>query len=420
MSLGYRRKGIASLPITIFFVALVAIAFVGINAVTSGQSGLANKQVYVENMLAARQQELHGLSAFSSGNGMLQLTQNFGVTTNIVYVIAQMSNGQTFSEPVNYVIPPGRSQTVDLTSLVQQMFGGTIPSGLTNITLVTSRGIYITSHVQTVQQQRQVTTYQQQQVTQTVPQFAGYSVSKLSSTYFCPNGGSLQGSTCVSSYSATWNPGYYSCPSGWTLALFQKTCYQVVTTVVNVPGHWTTQTQLVWVPGYWAYNIQSVTETVYDELLCYVLVPASGCYIKQVTTCSPDMLCWPVGTKQVLVTVPYYVPGYWTTQTVQVWVPGYQEFVTQTYTMGSIWHPGTYSCPNGGSLQGSTCVSSYQAQLKPSLVPLGLMWSCPSGSQYICSPVFQPYSYTVTKTVPVTKTVYTTVLQTVSSWLIGG
>jgi len=455
--MSYRRKGLASLPITIFFVALIAIAFVGINAVASGQSGLANKQVYVENMLATRQQEMRGLLAFSSGNGMLLLTQSFGVTTNIVYVIMQTNNGQSASVPVNYVVSPGQTLTVNLTSLVQQMFNGNVPSGLSNITLVTSRGIYITSNVQTVQQSQQVTTYQQQQVNQTVQLFAGYNVTELNGTYSCPNGGS----SCV--YSATWNPGYYSCPSEWTLASSQQTCYQVVTTVVNASsywGYWTTKTQSVWVTGYWDYYIVPVTQTVYnelictilvptfgcyvkqvtscdpftlcwpaapqqagivpyyDELICTVLLPTSGCYIKQVTSCDPFALCWPAGIEEKLVIVPYYVSGYWTTQTQSVWIPGIQEFASQTYTMGAIWHPGYYSCSNGGYFNGTACISS-SAQFQISSV-LGLESSCPSGSQYICTPVFQPYNYTVTETTPVTETVYTTVIQTVSPWLIGG
>ena len=42
--------------------------------------------------------------------------------------------------------------------------------------------------------------------------------SYSSGGYYCPNGGSLSGTTCTktSSYSATYNEGYYYCPSGYT------------------------------------------------------------------------------------------------------------------------------------------------------------------------------------------------------------
>ena len=215
--MSYRRKGLASLPITIFFIALVAVAFVSIDALTSAQTGLFSKQVSVENTLTARQQELSGLSASSAGNGLLQVTQNSGVTTNIVYAIAQTNNGQAFSEPVNYAVTSGQTQSINLTSLVQQMFNGNIPSGLTSITLVTSRGIYITSQVQMMQIPHQVTVQQQQQVQQTS----------------CPNGGNLQESNCVITSQATYNNGYYSCPNGGNLqgstcvTSYQATYYTV-------------------------------------------------------------------------------------------------------------------------------------------------------------------------------------------------
>ena len=174
---GHQRKGIASLPVSIFFIALVASAMVGVGALSSGQSGLANKQVSVETALAARQQELSGLSASTPTGTMLELYQTSGVATDIVYALLQEGSGQTLSEPVNYVVAPGQTITINVTSFVQSAFRGSLPS-LTSVTFVTSRGLYITSQVQTEQQTKQVTTYQQEQVQETGQRVSGYDVSE--------------------------------------------------------------------------------------------------------------------------------------------------------------------------------------------------------------------------------------------------
>ena len=47
---------------------------------------------------------------------------------------------------------------------------------------MTSRGLYITAQVQTVQQTKQVTTYQQEQVQQTGQRLAGYNVVETNDT----------------------------------------------------------------------------------------------------------------------------------------------------------------------------------------------------------------------------------------------
>ena len=59
------RKGIASLPVAIFFLALVAAAAVTAGMIASGESNLASKQLSTEGILAARQAQLSGLSATS-------------------------------------------------------------------------------------------------------------------------------------------------------------------------------------------------------------------------------------------------------------------------------------------------------------------------------------------------------------------
>ena len=179
-ALGHRRKGIASLPVSIFFVALVVTAMVGVGTLAAGQSGLAAKQVSVDSALAARQQELSGLSASTQTGTILELHQASGVATDIVYALLQEGNDQALTEPVNYIVKPGQTLAINITSLAESFLGGSLPS-LTSVTLVTSRGLYITSQVQTVQQTKQVTTHQQEQVQETGERLAGYEVSQTTS-----------------------------------------------------------------------------------------------------------------------------------------------------------------------------------------------------------------------------------------------
>lgn len=499
---GYRRKGIASLPVSIFFIALVASAFIGVEALTSGQAGLASKQISVENELAARQQELSGLSASTSGSGLLQLSQSSGVTTDIVYALAQTTDGQTFSEPVNYEVTPGQTTTINVTSVLKSLFGGTLPS-LSSMTVVTSRGVYITSQLTTKTVTEQVT----KDTTKTVTM---YQVSETSPAYYSCNGVVSSGSLCYRSYSAsaithyecaswetltyqngnwvclnpetlaitpttTVNPGYYTCPSGWTLS--GSECYQQQTYQTWIPGYYTYeqvpfyvpgywQTYQYWVPGYWTSYTYSytTTQTVWWGYYCAVF--GIGCW--SAPYCQLGALwCWPVTTTVVhYVTVEvwhpgywatgeYWVSGYWTTQTIAVWNPGHWQTNTRTVWESATWNPPTYSlscpsgwtltwdyggtnswwctqgghyaiatplvyytytCPNGGSLSGTTCETSYAATYFPAeTTSLGSMSYCPSGSQYSCT------LYTATKIVPVTTTVsYDTVSTQGLTWLVGG
>lgn len=506
---GYRRKGIASLPVSIFFVALVATAFVGVDALMSGQSGLASKQISAENTLAARKQELSGLSASPSAGGMLKLTQSSGVTTEIVYALAQESSGQTFSDSVNYVVTPGQTAIINVTSLLESMFGGTPPS-LSSMTLVTARGLYITSQLVTQTVTKQVTKDTTQAVTI-------YQVSETRAPYYSCNGVVSSSSLCYSSYSATaqtnyecadnigtlvyqngawvcevpstWaitptlttNPGYYSCPSGWTLSgsecYQQQTYYTYVpgyytyeTIPYYVPGHW--QTYQYWVPGYWTYYTYSYTTEQWvstggywswgwcwgnwgpdpGDIIHYpcLIWNPTGYWLETVHYVTVEV--WHPG---YWATGEYYVPGYWTTETIQVWNPGYWQTNTRTVWEAATWNPPTYtlscpsgwtltwnfggtgaywctqgghyaiatplvyftySCPNGGTLSGTTCETSYPAiYFGPETISLGSVSYCPSGRQYSCTP------YTVTKTVPVTTTVtYETVSTQGSTWLVGG
>ena len=527
----HRRKGIVSLPVAIFFIALVAAAAVAAGMIASGQTTLANKQLSAEGILASRQAQLSGLSATSSGSGLLQLTQSSGVTTAINYALIKTSSGQTTVEPVDYVINPGNTISVNLTSMAQSAFGKSLPS-IASITLVTGQGVYITSQVQTVQQSKQVTTYQQQQVQKTGQQLVGYGVSMTSAAYYSCNGVVSSSSLCYTSYSATqhiqytcpsWEtliqqngnwvcqgtgigyysptattiPGYYTCPSGWSVS--GSTCSQQQTYYTWVPGYYSYQRVAYYVPGYWSqYYVPgywatyqywvsgywtsytysyTTTQTVWWGYYCAYF--GWGCW--SMPSCHFGAIwCWPVtqvvvhyvtvevwhpgywATAQYWVSgywASYYVPGYWTTEWVSVWHPGYYQANTQTITTPATWHPPvttyncpgdlgatleygrfglgcyytstytstplvyfTYSCNSGDTLSGTTCQHSYPAVYFPSrTTSLGEQSSCPSGSQYTCTPLYNSYTYTVTETVPVTTTVYSTSVSSAGSeWLVGG
>jgi hypothetical protein len=520
-----RRNGIASLPVAIFFIALTAISAYAMADIASSQSSLASTQLEAGNTIAARQAQLNGLIATTAGTNDLQITQNGGVPANVVYALVQTSDGQTKAAPVSYVVNPGQTTTIDLANLVQSIFGDDTPS-LSTITLVTSEGVYITSQVQTVQKAKQVTTYQQQQVQKTGSQLVGYDVtqqvqqtgSRISGYnvyqtsagyYSCPNGGGLQGSSCVSTQTATWNNGYYSCPSGWSLS--GSSCSQQQTYYTWVPGYYSYQQVPYYVPGYWSqyyvpgywqtyqywvagfwtqysyttsYSYQTwqwVSTGGYWAITWYHMYASIAC-LWGGGLCVIDILLpfwhwiatgyWSVVTYVVYVVnvvdvwhpgywttgqywvsgywSSYYVPGYWTTQTIQVWHPGYYQANTRTVTISATWNPGFYSCPSGGSLSGVSCVSSYSATWNPpTTVYLGQQISCPAGSQYSCSAVYssytywitqnlgqmsycpsgsvysctavyQPYTYSVTETVPITQTVYYKSLSSSSTWLVGG
>ena len=386
----HRRKGIVSLPVAIFFVALVAAAAVSAGMIASGQSALANKQLGAEGILAGRQAQLSGLSATSSGSGMLQLTQRSGVATAINYALIETSGGQTTVEPVDYVINPGNTISVNLTSMAQSVFGKNLPS-IASITLVTGQGVYITSQVQTVQQSKQVTTYQQQQVQKTGQQLVGYDVSMTSAAYYSCNGVVSSSSLCYTSYSATqhtqyscpsWEtliqqqngdwvcqgtgigyysptatttPGSYTCPSGWSLS--GSTCSQQQTYYTWVPGYYTYQqvnyhvpgywsqyyvpgyraTYQYWVPGYWTSYTYSytTTQTVWWGYYCAYF--GLGCWSMPICHFGA-IWCWPV-TQVVVhyVTVEVWHPGYWATG--QYWVSGYWA----SYYVPGHWVQNTYT-----------------------------------------------------------------------------
>ena len=452
---GHQRRGIASLPVSIFFVALVASAMVGVGALTSGQSGLATKQASVENALAARQQELSGLSASTQTGTILELHQTSGVATNIVYVLLQKDSGQALSEPVNYVVAPGQAITINVTSLAQSLFGGSLPS-LTSVTLVTSRGLYITSQVRTVQQTKQVTTYQHEQVQQTGQRLAGYNVIETADPLVGYTVTETTTSSVLSGYDVTAHypvttqvlSGYdlymtvahttYTCPSGWTN--YQDGLCSLTTTKTVLVGeqYWA---HYCYFPLFFICGNELLSLVTFPKVIMYTyLVPiyrtetvttyasatVSTYYTTQYEGFSSScpsyayqlgITCYAVYTTQMtyqtesLGQLSYCPTPNSYTRTYYSCSPVYRQQTTTT-SLGQLSY-----CPTGSSTTQYSCSPVYQAHT----VNLGQMSYCPSGSQYSCSAVYSTYTYWVTETVPVVTTVSYETLSTLgSTWLIGG
>jgi hypothetical protein len=450
------RKGIASLPVSIFFVVLVASALVGVGALTSGQSGFASRQISVGSMLAARQQELTGLSASPSAGGTIQLTQSSGVQTSIVYALLQETNGQTLSAPVNYVVYPGQATTINITSLAESVSGGTLPS-LASVTLVTSRGLYITSQVQTVQQTKQVTTYKQEQVQETGQRLAGYNVVETADPLVGYTVTETTTPSVLSGYDVTAHypvttqvlSGYdlymtvahttYTCPSGWTN-------YQD-----GLCGLTTTKTVLVG-EQYWAHYCYFLPLFFIcgNELLYLVTFPKVIMYTYLVPIYRTETVtAYQSATVNTYYTTQYEgfsssCPSYayqlgitcdpvYTTQTTYQseslgqlsYCPSPNSYTRTYYSCSPIYHQQTATtnlgqlsyCPSGTASTKYSCSPVYQSKT----VSLGQMSYCPSGLQYSCAPVYSTFTYTVMETVPVVTTVSFETLSTQgSTWLVGG
>jgi hypothetical protein len=477
----YRRKGIASLPVSIFFVALVATAMVGVGALTSGQRGLTSKQVSVESTLAARQQELSGLSASTQTGTILKLYQTSGVATSIVYALLQESNGQTISAPVNYVVYPGQATTINITSLAESVSGGALPS-LTSVTLVTSSGLYITSQVQTVQQTEQVITYKQEQVQETGQRLAGYNVVETTDPLVGYTVTETTTSSVQSGYDVTAHypvttqvlSGYdvymtvahttYTCPSGWTN--YQDGLCSLTTTKTVLVGEQYWAHYCYFLPLFFICGNELLYLVTFPKVIMYTyLVPiyrTETVTTYQSATVNTYYTTQYEGFSSSCPSYPYQLritcdPVYTTHTTYQSeslgqlsYCPSPNRFTGTTYSCTPVYSQQTTTtnlgqlsyCPSGSSTTQYSCSPVYQSETtnlgQMSYCPSGSQYSCtpvygtqttnlgqlsycPSGSQYSCSAVYQSYTYTVTETVPVTQTVYYTALSTpVSSWLVGG
>jgi hypothetical protein len=452
---GHQRKGIASLPVSIFFIALVASAMVGVGALASGQSGLATKQVNVESALASRQQELSGLSASTQAGTILELYQTSGVATDIVYALLQEGSGQTLSEPVDYVVAPGQTITINVTALAQSFFGDSLPS-LTSVTFVTSRGLYITSQVQMEQQTKQVTTYQQEQVQETGQRLSGYDVSETTDPLVGYTVTQTTTSSVLSGYDVTAHypvttqvlSGYdlymtvahttYTCPSGWTN--YQDGLCSLTTTKTVLVGeqYWA---HYCYFPLFFICGNELLSLVTFPKVIMYTyLVPiyrtetvttyasatvntyyttqyegfSSSCpsYAYQLgITCDPVYTTQTTYQSESLGLMSYCPMPNTYTRTYYSCSPVYRQQSTTT-SLGQLSY-----CPSGASGTQYSCTPVYQSHT----ASLGEMSYCPSGSQYSCSAVYSSYTYWVTETVPVVTTVsYETISTLGSIWLVGG
>ncbi|MDG7022953.1 MAG: hypothetical protein JRN45_00370 [Nitrososphaerota archaeon] len=452
----HRRKGIASLPVSIFFVALVATAFVGVGALTVGQSGLSSKQISAGSMLAARQQELSGLSAFPFTGGMIQLAQSSGAGTSIVYVLLQESDGQTLSAPVSYAVPPGQATTINITSLAESVSGGTLPS-LTSVTLVTSRGLYITSQVQTVQRTEQVTTYKQEQVQETGQRLAGYNVYATTDPLVGYTVTETTTSSVLSGYDVTAHYpvttqvllGYdlymtvahttYTCPAGWTNYQDGLCSYTTTETVLVGEQYWG---HFCYFPLFFICNnyplgnepyfpyvlMYTYTVPIYrtETVTTYASATVNNYYTTQYEGFSSScpsyayqlgITCYPVYATQT---------SYQSESLGQLsYCPSPNPYTRSYYTCSAVYKQETTTtslgqlsyCPTGNSTTQYSCTQVYQSHT----TSLGEMSYCPSGSQYSCSAVYSSYTYWITETVPVVTTINYETLSTLgSTLLIGG
>ena len=194
-------------------------------------------------------------------------------------------------------------------------------------------------------------------------EYTSKSCGTSSGSYYCPNGGSLSGSSCY--YSASYNAGssgYGNCPSGWTA----NGAYCVM--VANNSSYWSNPT------------VQTSTTplTVYDNGSSKRVLANKSCTLASCTY-----------------TYYYYtkVSNYTCSQGVQ---NGGYCYIARPVTTSQ----GYYTCPNGGSLSGSSCY--YSASYRQGSTSC----SCPSGYSERNGGCEKTTSYNATKHKTEGETIY--------------
>ncbi len=293
---------------------------------------------------------------------------------------------------------------------------------------MTSRGLYITAQVQTVQQTKQVTTYQQEQVQQTGQRLAGYNVVETTDPLVGYTVTETTTSSMLSGYDVTAHypvttqvlSGYdlymtvahttYTCPSGWTN--YQDGLCSLTTTKTVLVGE-----------QYWAhYCYFPLFFICGNELLSLVTFPKVIMYTYLVPI---------YRTETVTTYASATVNTYYTTQyegfssscpsyAYQLGITCYAVYATQTtYQSESLGQLSYCPTPNSYTRTYYSCSPVYRQET--TTTNLGQMSYCPSGSQYSCSAVYGAYTYWTTEMVPVVTTVSYETLSTLgSTWLIGG
>jgi hypothetical protein len=165
--------------------------------------------------------------------------------------------------------------------------------------------------------------------------------SVTTSYYYCPNGGSLSGSTCyvTTTYAASYQEGEYYCPDGGTLS--GTTCTKTETYAASSTTTYSCN------PG--------------DEWLMYpdtcraygTATPGGGCDPSYYTRVGADTCIYDYPSNK---TTTYSCPNGGT-------LDGTTCYVTTTYTASQ--YDGYYYCPNGGTLSGTTCyvTTTYEASI---------------------------------------------------------
>lgn len=208
-------------------------------------------------------------------------------------------------------------------------------------------------------------------------------------TYSCPNGGTLSGTTCsgASTYAASSStvtvsdPMYYSCPSGGSLS--GTTCYTTSTygAQLNCSGPYSYN------PG--GSSFQYVGPANYTETYvhgapgctnCSYSCDASRCYIQS----------WSCPSGQTKINYDCYAT---------VTTPAGCNSGSQGTPCGSGCYNYSYSCPSGGTLSGSTCTvnGSYSAQANYP-THQETTYSCNSGDSLNGTTCTHPFSYEATGT----------------------
>ncbi|MDG6921313.1 MAG: hypothetical protein JRN59_07275 [Nitrososphaerota archaeon] len=323
---------------------------------------------------------------------------------------------------------------------------------------MTIRGLCVVSQVQTAQETKQVTTYQQEQAQEPGQRLVGYSVYETTDSLVGYTVTEATWSSVQSGYDVTAHypvttqvlSGYdlyvtvaratYTCPSGWSNAgngLCSYSCsytttYTTTETVMHgyevcVPIDVRTGAcvwKCIW-PFCWTSTV-NVVKVVVHYVTVYTDATAATTYTQEYDGFSSScpsyayqigMACDPVYTAQTtyqsesLGQLSYCPAPDRYTRTYYSCSPVYHQQTTTT-SLGQL----TY-CPAGSSATQYSCSPVYQSRT----TTLGQMSYCPSGSQYSCSAVCSAYNYWVTETVPVVTTVsYETVSTLGSAWLIGG
>ena len=221
-----------------------------------------------------------------------------------------------------------------------------------------------------------------------------------STSYSCPNGGTLNGTKCTITTTASSN-GQYSCPAGYTQS--GSSCYKVYTASAKTSnGYYTcpnggTLNGSKCVTSGTSYN--ATAKTTYGSWVAkgtQYYTSAAKSYQNttswlQLNGMITGAACGsPCGGKGTWYKYTYYTRS----ANISYSCPNGgtlsgSKCVTSGTSYNATYHGGTtsYSCPNGGTLNGSTCTLTTNATISTS-------YSCPSGYTQSGSSCIKTYNAT--------------------------